>query len=196
MRGEPLAVRVCRRVVRLYPRAFREEYGADMVELVACQCRDESPRSVLWRTLGDLAVRLPHQHMEVTMKNPPVHLVPLAFLGVSASGLALGIVVGKGPLVGVCLALFVLGLAGTAATMRVASVARDRVEPGHGWWQLLLAGPALVGLVILCAGLGVDAWFFGLMCVLLAIALSAMGLGLAVLRLATRRRYGPRALSA
>jgi hypothetical protein len=39
-------------LVRLYPRRFREEYGAEMARLLADQLRDE-PASRVWvRTLG------------------------------------------------------------------------------------------------------------------------------------------------
>ena len=51
---------------------------------------------------------------------------------------------------------------------------RDRLAPGavlqsasryihrYDWWKFVLAGPCLVGLVIIAAGLGVEAWSLGI----------------------------------
>jgi membrane protein YdbS with pleckstrin-like domain len=59
------------------------------------------------------------------------------------------------------------------------------------WWKFLIAGAALLGAVVVAAGLGVEAWFVGMVVVLLAIVLVAVGLALGVARLVTRRSPSP-----
>ncbi len=54
------------------------------------------------------------------------------------------------------------------------------------WWAFVLAGPILVGTVIVAAGLGVNAWLLGMLCVFTGLALTAVGFGLGVVRLLTR----------
>ena len=46
------------------------------------------------------------------------------------------------------------------------------------WWKYLVA-VALIVLVIIAAGAGVEAWFLGMACVLTAFVLTAIGLVLA-----------------
>ena len=55
MTSPPWTLRVYRLLVRLYPRRFREEYGPDLVGLVADQLRDEPTWRVLARSAVDLA---------------------------------------------------------------------------------------------------------------------------------------------
>jgi len=51
-------------LLHLYPRGFREEYGADRALLVAASLRDERAGSVVARTLVDLAITVPTRHLE------------------------------------------------------------------------------------------------------------------------------------
>jgi hypothetical protein len=65
------------------------------------------------------------------------------------------------------------------------------------WWAFALAAPILVGTVIVAAGLGVNAWFIGILCVFTGSALTAIGFGLGVVRLLPRpcpRRHSVKAL--
>jgi len=50
-------------LVALYPREFRDEYGADMVQLARDACRDDPTWLVAGRVLVDLAVSIPTQHL-------------------------------------------------------------------------------------------------------------------------------------
>ena len=56
-----------------------------------------------------------------------------------------------------------------------------------GWWKFVIAGPCIVAVVILAAGLGVDAWFVGVVAVFLAFVLTGVGLLLGIARLVSRR---------
>jgi hypothetical protein len=51
----------------------------------------------------------------------------------------------------------------------------------------VIAGPCIVAAVIIAAGLGVDAWFVGVVAVFLAFVLTGVGLLLGIARLVSRR---------
>ncbi len=125
------------------------------------------------------------------MHRPPAHLATLAPLTLSAAGLVVAFLGGtNGPVVASGLAVFVVGLVLGAITMRSTPWQHSPADRGRGWWQLLLAGPVIVAAVLLAAQAGVEAWFVGMVCVLLAIGLTALGVGLGVVRLLTRRQLG------
>jgi hypothetical protein len=67
------------------------------------------------------------------------------------------------------------------------------MEPAvEGWWKLVLAGPGLIGVVIIAAELGIEAWYLGMTLVLIGAALSFAGI---ILGLVYRfgDRFGDRA---
>lgn len=174
-------------LVRLYPRQFRESYGTDMVRLFRDQCRDETRPRLYLRTTVDLILTIPHQHLEAHMKRNPTPALLLAYLTVALVGVVVAIVGGSNPfalIVGAALAATGSGLA--IATWRQAAPFRDS-GLSHQWWKFVLAGPALIGCVIVAAGLGVEAWFLGLAVIFAAFGLFALGLVLAVVHLAGRR---------
>ena len=51
----------------------------------------------------------------------------------------------------------------------------------------MIAGPCIIGGVIVAAGLGVEAWFVGLVAVFFAFVLTGVGLLLGIARLVSRR---------
>jgi len=51
----------------------------------------------------------------------------------------------------------------------------------------MLAGPCLLAVVVVSAGVGVEAWFLGLFVVLLAVVVTGLGAILGLLRLNNRR---------
>lgn len=51
----------------------------------------------------------------------------------------------------------------------------------------MLAGPCLLAVVVVSAGVGVEAWFLGLFVVLLAVVVTGLGAILGLLRLNSRR---------
>jgi len=55
------------------------------------------------------------------------------------------------------------------------------------WWKLVVAGPLIILVVIIGAGLGIDAWFVAFGAVIFAGLLMALGLILGLARLWTRR---------
>jgi fatty-acid desaturase len=64
---------------------------------------------------------------------------------------------------------------------------RDTPPVTAWWWKFLLAGPCLVALVIVAAGVGVNAWYLGMFTVLAAFVSTAMGVVLLLARLFSHR---------
>ena len=79
----------------------------------------------------------------------------------------------------------------------LATLTRRPAAPFHDshltglWWKFLITGPALLGAVIVAAGLDVEAWFVGFVVVLAAIVRLAIGHVLGVARLVTRLPPSP-----
>jgi hypothetical protein len=191
MTRPPLAERAYTAMVALYPRQFRETYGADMVSLLRDQCRDEPHWRVYLRATLDLALTIPHQHVEAHMNRNPTRALLLAYLTVGLAGLVVIAVGGTSPaglVVGAALALGGLGMA--AATRRRAAPFHER-GLSRQWWKFLVAGPVLIGLVIVAAGLGVEAWFLGFAIVIAAIGLVTVGVTLGIAHAVGRRHPTP-----
>ncbi len=191
MSRDSLAIRVYGALVKLYPRGFREEYGADMVRLMREQGREESAWWVFARSLVDLAISIPTQHLETRMRRAPNPLVPLVYVMAAAAGLLVAILGGSEPaalVLGLGLAV-VAGVIGTVAWRRAAPV-RTRTAVTATWWKFLLAGPCLAALVIIAAGAGVEAWYLGMVVVLAAFVSTATGLVLGLAHLFTHRLRG------
>jgi hypothetical protein len=185
---EGSAIRVYGALVRLYPRGFREEYGADMVLLMRHQCREQSAWRVLARSAIDLAISIPTQHLEARMRRAPNPVVPLVYMTAAAAGLLVAILGGSEPatlVLGLGLAV-VAGAIGTAAWRRSAPV-HEPTPVTATWWKFLLAGPLLAAIVIVAAGVGVEAWYLGMVVVLAAFISTAAGFVLGLVHLFSRR---------
>ena len=184
-----MIVRVYGTLVGLYPRDYRDDYGADMVQLVRDQCADEPAWRVCGRAAIDLAITIPTQQLEARMNRTPNHFAPLLYTAVAAAG-ALTAIVG-----GTNVAALILGACIAVASGAMAAIAWRRSGPlrgtststNSGWWKFVIAGPCIVAVVILAAGLGVDAWFVGVVAVFLAFVLTGVGLLLGIARLVSRR---------
>jgi hypothetical protein len=187
----PFAERAYAALVRLYPRQFRQAFRTDMVRLFREQCRDETRLRVYLRTTVDLIVTIPHQHMEAHMNRNPTPALLLTYLTVALVGVVVAVVAGStapGLIVGAALAA--TGSALAITTWRRAAPVRD-AGLSHDWWKFLLAGPALIGCVIIAAGFGVEAWFLGIAVIVTALGLFALGLVLAAVHLAGRHHPTP-----
>jgi hypothetical protein len=185
--GSAGAARAYAALLRLYPREFRDEFGADMSQLFRDQLADEAAPRVVARAVLDLALTLPQQHLEVHVRRNSTAIVSVVYLSLAAAGLATALLGGtnRAALIGGALLAVVAGALGIAARRRAATVSADPASAA--WWKLLLAGPLLIGGVIAAAGLGVNAWYAGMVAVLAGLALFAAGVVLGVVRLFTRR---------
>jgi hypothetical protein len=185
------AIRTYGALLRLYPRRFRDQYGADMVLLMREQRAQESASRVFARSMVDLAISIPTQHLEARMHRAPNPIVPLVYVTAAIAGLLVAILGGTNG------ATLVLGLglavvAGTVATQawrrsRPVGEARDVTA---AWWKFLVAGPCLAALVIVASGVGVQAWYLGMVVVLAAFVSTATGLVLGLAHLFTHRLRG------
>ena len=187
MKTDKGIVRTYSALLALYPRRFRDEYGADMVELVREALLDEPTRRVGSRIFTDLAISLPTQHLEAHMQRPSTHLVPLIYTAIAGAGVLLALVGGTNITLLIA-GVVVAATAGTAAVVawrRAAPIGRS-IQTVH-WWKFVVAGPILIGGVIAAAEAGVDAWFVGMFAVFLGLILTGAGLLLGLVRLTTRR---------
>jgi len=187
MNGDSREMRVYSMLIGLYPRRFREEYGAHMVQLLRDQYAAEPAWRVWGRAAADLALTIPTQQLEAHMNRVPNHLVPLLNTALAAAGVLLAIVGGTNLtmlIVGLCIAV-VAGTMAVIAWRRAAPMGATIATVG--WWKLVVAGPCIVIGVIVAAEIGVDAWFLGILLVLFAFVLTGTGLLLGLLRLTNRR---------
>ena len=192
MTRDALVTRVYGALLWLYPRQFREEYRDDMVLLVRDQCREESPWRVLIRSAVDLAITIPRQHLEAHMRRTPTSIVPLGYLALSLAGIGL-MIVGGSSLAAVVIGFAVAVLAATLAVVawRRSAPASEPATVTASWWKFVIAGPVLFALVILGSGIGIDAWFLGILAVLSGVVSMATGVVLGVVRLGHRIRSNP-----
>lgn len=187
MTGDRAAFIAYRAMVRLYPREFREEYGADMVQLLRDQRADEPAWRVFARAAIDVAITVPAQHLEVNMNEPSTHLVPLLYTACALGGVLLAIVGGSSTGV-VALGVIIAVVAGTTAAIawRRTGPAGGRIST-RGWWKLVVAGPCIIAGVVAAAGIGIDAWMVGMFAVLVAFVVTGLGVILGIVRLVQQR---------
>ena len=115
------------------------------------------------------------------------HAVPLIYIAVAAAGALAAFVAGTN--VAVLIAGTVRGGGSWSNRNRrlATQQAAGRIDVDRRWWKFVLAGPCIVAAVIFAAGVGVDAWFIGVISVLVAFVLTGIGLLLGLLRIANRR---------
>jgi hypothetical protein len=186
-----------RRALRLYPKAFREEYGDDLVLLLAHQLDDEATSRVLARTAVDLALTVPARHLEAHMRRAPAPVVPLLYAALALSSIVVALVVGRPIVLLACTAVGVTaGCLGLAAAFR----ARPPTEPlpaSASWWKLLAVGAGLLAALIAVTRatgeLPEHGWFIAMITLLASLILLGLGVALGVAHLARRGVQHPAA---
>jgi hypothetical protein len=192
MTTSPVAVRVYRQLVRLYPRRFREEYGPDLVGLLADQLRDEPTWRVATRTAVDLALTLPSRHLETRMDRSPTPVVPVLFGAIALSAVVVGAAVGHPLVLLACIAVAVTsGWLGLLAAHRARPLTRPRPATAH-WWQLLAGGAGLMAaLIVITRATGElpdGGWLVAMITGLTALVLLGAGVVLGVAHFASRHQ--------
>jgi hypothetical protein len=179
-----------RMAVRLYPKRFRDEYGPDLVGLLADQLRDEPAWRVLARSLVDLALTLPPQHLEARMSRSPTTVGPLIFGAIAFSAVVVGVTVGHPVVLLACLAV---GVAAAALGLLAAHRARPLSEPRprtRNWWKLLTAGGAVLAVLIATTTASGELpnglWFVAMITGLTGLLLIGAGIVLGIAHLAAR----------
>jgi hypothetical protein len=185
-----LTLSLYRRAVRLYPRQFRNDYGPDLVQLVADQLRHEPTWRVLARTTFDLALTLPTRHLEAHMHRPPTMIVPALFGALALAAVIVGLTVGHPLVLMGCLAV---GAAAGGLGLMAARRSRPLNQPipvSAQWWKLLAGGTALLALLIaattVIGELPDGGWLVAMVTGLTAILLIGAGVVLGIAHLAAR----------
>lgn len=149
-RSLALNQRIYRSLLLLYPRAFRQVYGREMVQVFGDKLRDERERSghraslAVWlRTLLDLFKSAPTQRMEKTMSREAafaiafalILAVAVAFFMMGVGGLAINVILGV-------LIIAAIGLGASGFLRKKGS--RAKPEPAgkisaKDWWVVLAA---------------------------------------------------------
>ena len=174
----PRAVVVYRRLLWLYPRSFRDEYGSDMALLFADQLRDEPAARVWARGAVDLAISVPARHLEAHVNRPPNAVVPLLFASLSLAGALAGLAGGSNLVVlAVCMAIAVLAGALAIAARRQARAVMPHSGLTAQWWKLLTFGSAALVAMIVAEG-ATDLSLWWPMVITVLCALVALGAGL------------------
>jgi hypothetical protein len=190
MTRPPRTVRLYRMFVRLYPKQFRQEYGTDLVGLVADQLRDEPTWRVLTRSAIDLALTLPARHLEAYMDRRPTNVLPLLFGAVALSAVIVGVIVGHPIVLLACSAVAIgAGGLGLLAAHRARPLTQPRPATAH-WWKLLAGGAgllvALIALTTATGELPEGGWLIAMVTGLTAIVLLAAGIVLGIAHVAGR----------
>jgi hypothetical protein len=173
----------------LYPRRFRREYGAAMLQLHRDRQREGAVHRRR-RALGDLALSIPYQHWEALMATTPTTRATITVVAtaiIAALSLAIGAAI-----VGLLLLLLVAWECYAVLRMRGAR------PDGATWWHLVAAGFGVFALVFVVFALPwPESWreevpgdvAFGLVMIgiALSIVLVATGVLLGVTRVVAAR---------
>lgn len=184
--NHPVAVGLYRRLLRLYPRPFRNEYGLDMVLLFTNQLHDEPTPRVLARGAIDVAITVPARHLEAHMHRPPNSVVTVLFAALSAAGALFGLLAGTNLVMllsGAAVALVATAIAVTSwRQTRVLTTPRSATAQ---WWKLLATGAVALAVMIVGEGAtDLALWWPMFLVVLAALVTIAAGLVLGVAHLA------------
>jgi hypothetical protein len=143
------SIAVYRRLSALYPKAFRAEYGHDLVATFAEQLRDERAVRVWLSTIRDLVVTIPTQHLEARMnRRPAPQTVALLATGFTVAALVLALAAGIGSVVGLFLLIALLSLVVATLSWKAARPATDGASVATRWRTILMCGIGLLATVL------------------------------------------------
>jgi hypothetical protein len=129
--------------VRLYPAAFRDEYGDDLVAHYDDLVAHLGPRAARARTALDLAITLPRYHLEHLMTEQHSATVLTAVIGLFAAGGLLSLLTGAGP------GLLLFAIAAVLAVAQRSRLARAlRVPNTNLRRRRLLTGAVLAAVFV------------------------------------------------
>jgi len=179
-----------RLAVRLYPKRFREEYGPDLVGLLADQLRDEPTWRVLARSAVDLALTVPTRHLEAHMSRSATTLFTVILGAVALGAVVVGVTVGSLGVLLPCLAVAVLAVALALVAAHRARPLTERRPTTGNWWKLLGGGSLVLAVLIATTTatgeLPEGAWFVAMVTSFTALVLIGAGIVLGIAHLASR----------
>jgi hypothetical protein len=136
---------VYRSLVRLYPGAFRHEYGEDLVAHYGDLVADRGARAARARTALDLAITIPRYHLENVMTEQHSTTVLGVVIGLFAAGGLASLMTGQGP---PSLILFAVAIV-LAVTQRTTLSRALRVPDSNRRRRRLQTAAALGGIFVL-----------------------------------------------
>lgn len=171
-----------RALVRLYPRDFRSDYGADLDQLFA-DLVDRDGAAAAWRrTVVDLAATLPRYRLETFMSSRRSTAALVAVIAALVVGAVVTFAVGFGPAAAVLL-LLAVGIAAAERSQLARSLRPADRDHRHRLW-IASAALALVAIAVLVVGMvdlgGEEHWPAGRL-----VIYNAVFFGAAVAALAT-----------
>lgn len=172
-------------LLRLYPRSFRDAYGQDMALLLRDQLRDERAARVWGRTLLDLVLTVPPQHLEVLVSRPVSAAALYSGLGGAALLVAGVTLVTVGLSVPSLVVAAVLGSLGALAWRRSHALSGPRSRGHRGVAHLAAGGVGLAVTLLSVRGAGELAagpWVVFALALLTSVGLLVVGLALLVHR--------------
>lgn len=184
--------RAYRALLWLYPRRFRREYAASMIQLYTDLERDHAPHP-FGRALAEIALTVPYQYWEAFMATTPFTRATITVAITAAIALA-SMLLGA-TLIGLLVLLLLAWELYAVLRMRRPGPVVD----SRTWWQFVLAGVGLfAGIFVIFALPWPESWrsqvpgSLAFYCVIggisLSIVLVTTGVMLAIGRLALRRR--------
>ena len=188
-----------RRLATCYPRTFRLEYGEDLTATFELQLREHGPSRCWLRTVQDLIITVPIQHLESRMKHPTSsHItsshITTTCLALAIAGTLAAIVTGTG-LYAVILLLVAFLAVAIAAISRKATKPALALDTSAKWKKFMAADIALLAIIIVLLNvppnntqeLSTWAWSLMMGSMLLSFTLIGAGVVLGVARLSNNR---------
>lgn len=133
--------RAYRALVRLYPSAFRREYGEDLVAHYADLVADRGAKAARTRTALDLAITIPRHHLEHVMTERQSATTLSIVIGLLAVGGLAGLVTDVGP------GLILLLVAAVLAFAQRSTLARALRVPDSNLRRRRLRTAAVLGVI-------------------------------------------------
>lgn len=134
-------VRLYRRLIRLYPKSFRDDYGEPLAQHFSDLAADRGLRSALLRTSLDLAITVPRYRMESFMsERQTTTAIVIAIWAFAAAGAA-SVLTGVGP------SLLFFGAAAVLAFVQRGALARSLRTPNSDLRRRRLRIAAITGVI-------------------------------------------------
>ncbi len=127
-----------RSLVRLYPSAFRREYGEDLMAHYADLVADRGVRAARTRTALDLAITIPRYHLEHVMTEQHSATTLSIVIGLFAAGGLASLMTGVGPGMILFVVAIVLAVAQRSTLARALRVPDSNLRRRRLWTAAVL----------------------------------------------------------
>lgn len=184
-----------RRLTRLYPKSFRDEYRSDLIAVFEQQIDDDGSVRSWLRAIRDLMITVPSLHLEARMNRPPVNLVAAIAFAVAIAA-TIGAIFTGGSVYALILVLIAFVAVCIAVLAWRASRPAVLFESTRSWKGFLASGVVLLAMIVLIVNLppmedgdyADGVWYVMFFAVVLSIMLIAGGILLGVAKRSTLKR--------